>query len=85
MMMSMSVGREGRIVLPKAVREKHRVEEGSRLILREYGDQIVLIPISTHPKPTEALHASVKTGRPVDQPKEKAREHIRRKLMEELK
>jgi len=79
----MSVGREGRIVLPKAVREKYKVEEGSRLILREYRDQIVLIPISTHQKPTEALHASIKTGRPVDKPKEKAREHIRRKLMEE--
>jgi AbrB family looped-hinge helix DNA binding protein len=83
--MSVSVGKEGRIVLPKAVRQKHKMEEGTRLILRECGDQIIMIPVLRYVKPTEAIYASIKTTIPVDQPKEKTREHIRRRLLEEFK
>lgn len=81
----MPVGKEGRIVLPKVGGQKHKVEEGTRLILREYGDQIILIPIHKYAKPTKAIYASIKTTIPLDQPKEKAREHIRRRLLEEFK
>lgn len=83
--MSVIVGKEGRIVLPKKIREKHGVEEGMQLILREHGGQIVLIPVSKYTKPTEALHGSVEAAAPIDQPKEEARKHLRKKLLEELR
>ncbi|MFQ5711396.1 MAG: AbrB/MazE/SpoVT family DNA-binding domain-containing protein [Candidatus Geothermarchaeales archaeon] len=82
--MSIAVGKEGRIVLPKAIRKKYRMEEGGRVIVRECGCQIVLIPVATYDKPTEALHGSVKVERPIDQPKEYARDYMRRKLGGEI-
>jgi len=82
--MSIVVGKEGRIVLPKVIRKKHRVEEGDRLIVREHEGQIVLIPVAKYGKPTEALHGSVKLEQTMKQPKEYARNYVRKKLREEM-
>lgn len=82
--MSVVVGREGRFVLPKELREKYKVREGSRLIIRDYGGQIVLIPVVLYESPTEALHNSVRLKSSVEEPKEIARRHVRKKLLEDL-
>ena len=81
---SVVVGREGRLVLPKRLREKYGVGEGSRLIVRDYGGQIVLIPVKLYEDPAEALHGSVRLGRLVKKPKEVARRHVRKLLLEDL-
>jgi AbrB family looped-hinge helix DNA binding protein len=82
---SVEVGKYGRIVLPKEIREKYRVSERSRLIIREREGEIVLIPVRRYERPTDALYGSVKLERPVDEPKRVAREHLRRKLVEEMR
>ena len=78
------VGKEGLLVLPKKIRDKYGVKEGDRIIVREFGSQIVLIPVDRYDKPTKALHGSVKTRKRIDEPKELARQYIRRKLAEEF-
>ena len=83
--MSVEVGKYGRIVLPKEIREKYGVGERSRLIIREREGEIVLIPVRRYEKPTEALYGSVKLERPIEEPKQVAREHVRRKLVEEMR
>ena len=82
--MSVEVGKYGRIVLPKRLREKYGVHEGIRLIITEYMGRISLVPVETHKKPTEALYGSVKLVKPVDEPKQLAREYIRKKLIEDF-
>lgn len=82
--MSVEVGKYGRIVLPKEIREKYGVGEKSRLIIREREGEIVLIPVRRYDRPTEALYGSVKLEEPVEEPKQVAREYIRRKLVEEM-
>lgn len=82
--MSVEVGKYGRIVLPKNVRDKYFVSEGSRLIIREREGEIVLIPVRRYDKPTEALFGSVRLEKSVDEPKKVAREHVRRKLVREF-
>ena len=82
--MSVEVGKYGRIVLPKNVRDKYFVSEGSRLIIREREGEIVLIPVRRYDKPTEALFGSVRLEKPVDEPKKVAREYVRRKLVREF-
>ena len=82
--MSVRVGKYSRIVLPKEIREKYDVDESSRLIIREREGGIVLIPIRRYEKPTEALCGSVKPDKPLDEPKKVAREHVEKKLTEEL-
>jgi AbrB family looped-hinge helix DNA binding protein len=81
--MSVAIGKYGRIVLPKELRDKYNVKEGSRLIIREYRDQIILIPVATYEKPTQALHGSIEVDQPIKEPKETARTYIRRRLIEE--
>ena len=83
--LSVEVGKYGRIVLPKEIREKYGVGERSRLIIREREGEIVLIPVRRYERPTEALYGSVKLERPVDEPKQVAREYVRRKLVEEMR
>jgi len=85
MTLSVEIGKYGRIVLPKELRDKYGVKEGSRLIIRDYRGQIILLPVTTYEKPTEALHGSVKVEHPIEEPKEAARTHIKKRLIEELK
>lgn len=82
--MSVEVGKYGRIVLPKEIREKYGVGENSRLIIRERGGVLILIPVRRYERPTEALYGSIELERPIDEPKKVAREHVRRKLVEEM-
>ena len=84
MCLSVEVGKYGRIVLPKRIREKYGVQEGSRLIVREFKGQIILVPVKTYERPTEALYGSVRLDRPIDDPKRLAREYVRKKLVGEL-
>jgi hypothetical protein len=41
------------------------------------------MPVETHNKPTEALYGSVNPEKPIDEPKQLAREYMRKKLVEE--
>jgi len=82
--LSVEIGKYGRIVFPKELRYKYGVKEGSRFIIRDYRGQIILLPVATYEKPTEALYGSVKAEHPIEEPKELARTHIRKKLIEEL-
>jgi AbrB family looped-hinge helix DNA binding protein len=82
--LSVEVGKYGRIVLPKDIRDKYFVSEGSRLIIREREGEIVLVPVRRYDKPTEALYGSVRLEKPIEEPKKVAREHIKSKLVEEL-
>lgn len=78
------VGKYGRIVLPKMIRDKYGVGEGSRFIVCERFGEIVLVPVRVYEKPTEALYGSVCLEKPVEEPKMVAREHIKRRLVEGL-
>lgn len=78
------VGKEGRVVLPKKIREKYGVKEGDKILVREFGSQILLIPIDKYEKPTKALHGSVKIRKRIDEPKELARKYMRKKMEEEF-
>lgn len=81
-MTSVEVGKYGRIVLPKEIREMYDVSEGTKLIVRRREGEIVLIPVRKYENPTEALYNSVSPEKPVYKPKKVAREHVRRKLAE---
>lgn len=81
---SVEVGKYGRIVLPKKIREKYGVDEGIRLIITECMGRICLVPVRKYDKPNEALYGSVKMEKPIDEPKQVAREYIRKKLLEDL-
>jgi len=85
MSVSVEVGKYGRIVLPKELREKYGVSERSRLIIREREGEIVLLPVRRYERPTDALYRSIELEQPVDEPKRVAREHLRRKLVEEMR
>ena len=85
MSVSVELGKYGRIVLPKEIREKYGVGERSRLIIREREGEIVLIPVRRYESPTEALYGSVNLEEPVEEPKQVAREYVRRKLVEEMR
>ena len=78
------VGKEGRVVLPKKIRDRYGVKEGDRILVREFGSQIILIPVDRYDKPTKALHGSIRTRKKIDEPKEFARNYMRRKLAEEF-
>ncbi len=81
--MSVEVGKYGRIVLPKRLRQKYSINEGNRLIITEYMGRICLVSVQTHKKPTQALYGSVDPSKPIDEPKQLAREYIRKKLVED--
>jgi len=80
----LEIRKYGRIVLPKELRDKYEVKEGSRPIIRDYRGQIVLLLVTKYEKTTEALHGSVKVELPIEEPKEVARTQVRKKLIEEL-
>lgn len=53
----------GRLVVPKAMRARLRLREGSRLRVREEGDRLVLEPIAEHATPVEVDGLLVISGR----------------------
>lgn len=61
---SVELGKYGRIVLPKKLRQKYGIEEGYRLIITEYKGCICLIPVKKYDKPTQTLSGSVKAEPP---------------------
>lgn len=81
--MSVEIGRYGRIILPKKIREKYGLKEGFRCIIIEFMGQIILLPVKKYGNPTEALYGSVKLDKPIEEPKHVAREYVRKKLVEE--
>ena len=80
MSQTVKVGRYGRITLPKDIRERLGIHENTRLIIREKNKQIILIPVTTYEKPTEALYGSVKLEPIVDDPKQTVHQHLHTKL-----
>jgi len=82
--MFVEVGKEGRIVLPKNIRDRNEIEEKTRVIVRERNGEIVLIPVKRYAKPTDALAGSLPTEEPIDDPKELARKHTREKALKRL-
>ncbi len=82
--MFVEVGKEGRIVLPKEIRDRNELEEKTRVIVRERNGEIVLIPVKKYDKPTEALFGSLILNELLDDPKAYARRHVRDKVMERL-
>jgi AbrB family looped-hinge helix DNA binding protein len=78
------VGKYGRIVLPKKIRQKFGVHEGFRLIVTESRGRICLVPVKTYSNPANALYGSITVEAPIDEPKTLAREFIRKKLLEDM-
>jgi len=77
---TLKIGKNGRITLPKTLRQRLGLNEKTRLIIREQEGLIVLTPVTIHENPTEALYGSVPLTPPVDDPKETARRHLRNKM-----
>ncbi|MBD3173162.1 AbrB/MazE/SpoVT family DNA-binding domain-containing protein [Candidatus Bathyarchaeota archaeon] len=80
---TVEVGKYGRITLPKDLRQRHGIQEKSRIIIRERENQIILIPVTAYDNPTDALYGSVKLAPPVDDPKAEARRYLRGKALED--
>ena len=80
MHVSVEVGKYGRVILPKRVREKYGVDEGCKLLITELEGRIVLVPVRVYEHPTEALYGSVKPSEPIEDPKSFGREYMRKKL-----
>jgi AbrB family looped-hinge helix DNA binding protein len=75
---TVEVGRSGRIVLPKEIREKYDINENSRLIIRQRQGEIILIPVKKCKNPTEALSGSIKLDEPIDEPWEVVKGHLKK-------
>lgn len=82
--MTVEIGKYGRIVLPKKLRQKYGMQEGNRLIVTEFMERICLLPVRVYENPTNALYGSVKLDKPIEEPKHLAREYIRKKLSEDF-
>lgn len=82
--MFIEVGKEGRIVLPKNIRDRNEIEEKTRVIIRERNGEIVLIPVKRYANPTDALLGCLILDEPLDDPKEYARRHARGKVVQGL-
>ncbi len=80
--MRVKIRKEGRLVIPKSIREEYELEEGTEFELRASKVRLELTPFRRYRHPTEALYGSVK-AEPIDKPKEFARKFMRRKLVEE--
>ena len=61
-----SMDRAGRVVLPKAIRERLQLEPGESLEIESFGDHIVLWPIRQHATMRKELGVLVlDTGEPL--------------------
>jgi AbrB family looped-hinge helix DNA binding protein len=77
------VDKQGRIILPKRIRQKYGVHEGVRFVVTEFQGGIYLVPVKVYQEPTEVLFAAVRLRKPIEEPKQLAREHIRKELTED--
>ena len=44
-----TVSAKGWVVIPKAMREKHGLEQGSRVQIVDYGEMLVIVPLPDDP------------------------------------
>jgi len=58
-----TIDRSGRLVIPKAVRERHRLSPGVRLTLEEEDDRLVLVPLREATRTEERSGLLVFDGR----------------------
>lgn len=54
------VSAKGSVVIPKAIREKHGLRQGSRMQVVDYGQMLVMVPLPDDP--VEALHGMLMDG-----------------------
>jgi AbrB family looped-hinge helix DNA binding protein len=80
--MRVKLRKEGRLVIPKSIREKYGLKEGTEFMLRDSESKLELTPFKIHEHPTEELYGSIEVE-PIDEPKEVARGFIRKRLAEE--
>jgi AbrB family looped-hinge helix DNA binding protein len=64
---SVSLDRAGRLVLPKALRDRLRLEPGDNLHIENEGDRIILSPIRLQPTMKKEFGIWVYQGEPSDQ------------------
>ena len=55
-----TVSAKGWVVIPKALRDKHGLQKGSRVKFVDYGQILALVPLP--PDPVEALHGMFEDG-----------------------
>jgi len=55
-----TVSAKGWVVIPKAMREKHGLEKGSRVQIVDYGQVLAIVPLPDDP--VEALHGMFEGG-----------------------
>jgi hypothetical protein len=60
------------------------MKDDGRIIIRKLGTDVQLIRVKRYKKPTRALHGSVILQKPIDKPKQLARNYMRKKLKEEF-
>ena len=75
-----SVG--GRIVIPKEMRKKLKMEEGEKVIISLEGRKLIIKPKNMVEKPVEKLYGSVKVTS--KEPKKEARKWMRERIEEDL-
>ncbi|HSJ58421.1 MAG TPA: AbrB/MazE/SpoVT family DNA-binding domain-containing protein [Anaerolineae bacterium] len=59
-MYTATVSGKGWVVIPKAMREKHGLEKGSRVQIVDYGEMLMIVPLPDDP--VEALHGMFAGG-----------------------
>lgn len=75
-----SVG--GRVVIPKEIREKLKIESGDEVKI-SVKDRILVLKPEGIKNPVERLYGSVRT-KPEEGPKKVAREWVKKKIEEDL-
>jgi len=74
------IQRGGRLTIPKDWRERYGLVEGSRVRIRAFSDRIEI----EVPAKLSSLYGLAGADEPCDDPKRKAREHVREMLRREL-
>jgi len=75
------IQRGGRVTIPKSLRERYGLEEGTVVRFRAKKDKIEIEP----PKKLTDLAGLLRDGTPCDDPKRVAREYMRSQLKKEAK
>jgi AbrB family looped-hinge helix DNA binding protein len=70
----------GRVKIPKNLREKFGLEEGTKVKFRAKGNKIEIEP----PRRLTSLIGIIREGVPSDDPKKIAREYAKSKIMKEV-